>query len=121
MMDLSPSWSSLSLRCFFVRADGTLHSWGHNYSSALGLNSDKKLQSIVWEPQEVSLKTDEAVANLLPRGAYDLVSLACGDSHSLALTRSGKVSHWDLGGLKEGQGLKEDERGEEGEVEKNGN
>jgi alpha-tubulin suppressor-like RCC1 family protein len=72
----------------FVTADGTLRSFGQNAYSSLGLGPERNRQELVLEPQEVSLTS---VVKLLPHRGYDLVALANGEAHALALTRSGEV------------------------------
>jgi alpha-tubulin suppressor-like RCC1 family protein len=85
-MNLEPSWSSQAEHSIFVTPEGGFLIWGHNLDGSLGLGTDTahKCAPITLD---------------FPKGVEggDIVSLACGQRHSIALTRDGRVVGWGRG------------------------
>jgi alpha-tubulin suppressor-like RCC1 family protein len=79
-MNYTFAYSGLEEHCLFVSTSGALHSWGNNSKNALGLGFDIKAS---YDPQENIL--------VLPG---ELKQVACGEHHSSALLKDGRLFSW---------------------------
>ncbi|XP_030837223.1 probable E3 ubiquitin-protein ligase HERC3 [Strongylocentrotus purpuratus] len=72
-----------------LSADGRVYSWGRNDVGQLGIRKKKKRHhNRSQTTQDLKPRLIEELSN------YDVIQIACGDDHSLALTRDRRLFSW---------------------------